>query len=185
RSTAAARTWLAAASSTTPPTRSTATPSPTGLKRKDRDDERRRQAGHPGGDRAIFAHLRQQGRGRVRAALRRGRDPRSHRPRRVEPDGQAVVAGRDSRVGGAAAPAQRGQSSAPLPVGDSLRRADRGDGERATMLLLTRQGAPDAAPLLHLTGIYHDRWRKTREGWRLVHRAARVDRDPGYAKHWA
>jgi len=54
-----------------------------------------------------------------------------------------------------------------------------------TMLLLTRQGAPDAAPLLHLTGIYHDRWRKTREGWRLVHRAARVDRDPGYAKHWA
>jgi len=52
-----------------------------------------------------------------------------------------------------------------------------------TMLLLTRQGAPDAAPLLHLTGIYHDRWRKTREGWRLVHRAARVDRDPGYAKH--
>src|SRR5207245_1810524 len=126
-------------SSTTPPTRSTATPSPTGLKRKDRDDERRRQAGHPGGDRAIFAHLRQQGRGRVRAALRRGRDPRSHRPRRVQPDGQAVVAG----------------------------------------------GAPDAAPLLHLTGIYHDRWRKTREGWRLVHRAARVDRDPSYAKHWA
>jgi len=54
-----------------------------------------------------------------------------------------------------------------------------------TMLLLTRQGAPDAAPLLHLTGIYHDKWRKTREGWRLVHRAARVDRDPGYAKHWA
>jgi len=54
-----------------------------------------------------------------------------------------------------------------------------------TMLLLTRQGEPDAAPLLHLTGIYHDRWRKTRDGWRLVHRAARVDRDPGYAKHWA
>jgi len=53
-----------------------------------------------------------------------------------------------------------------------------------TMLLLTRQNASDAAPVVHLTGIYHDRWRKTREGWRLVHRAACVDRDPGYAKHW-
>ncbi len=37
-----------------------------------------------------------------------------------------------------------------------------------TMLLLTRQGAPDAAPILHLTGVYHDKWRKTREGWRLI-----------------
>ena len=54
-----------------------------------------------------------------------------------------------------------------------------------TMLLLTRQSAPDTAPLLHLTGVYHDKWRKTPEGWRLVHRAARVDRDPGFAKHWA
>ena len=54
-----------------------------------------------------------------------------------------------------------------------------------TMLLLTRQIAPDAAPLLHLTGVYHDKWRKAPEGWRLVHRAARVDRDPGFAKHWA
>jgi len=54
-----------------------------------------------------------------------------------------------------------------------------------TMLLLTRQGAPDAAPLLHLTGVYHDEWRKTQEGWRLVHRAARIDRDPGFSRHWA
>ena len=53
------------------------------------------------------------------------------------------------------------------------------------MLLLTRQGAPDTAPLLHLTGVYHDTWRKVREGWRLVHRAARVDRDPGLTKHRA
>jgi uncharacterized protein (TIGR02246 family) len=61
-------------------------------------------------------------------------------------------------------------------------------GETATaqtMLLLTGQSAPDAAPLLLLTGVYHDKWRKTREGWRLVHRVARVDRDPGFAKHWA
>jgi ketosteroid isomerase-like protein len=54
-----------------------------------------------------------------------------------------------------------------------------------TMLLLTRQNASDAAPVVHLTGIYHDKWRKTREGWRLVHRAACIDRDPGFAKHWA
>jgi uncharacterized protein (TIGR02246 family) len=54
-----------------------------------------------------------------------------------------------------------------------------------TMLLLTRQNAPDAAPILHLTGVYHDKWRKTREGWRFVHRAVRVDRDPGFAGHWA
>jgi ketosteroid isomerase-like protein len=49
-----------------------------------------------------------------------------------------------------------------------------------TMLLLTRQGAPDSAPLLQLTGVYHDTWRKTGEGWRLVHRAAHLDRDPGF-----
>jgi hypothetical protein len=34
-----------------------------------------------------------------------------------------------------------------------------------------------------LTGVYHDTWRKTGEGWRFVHRTARVDRDPGFAKH--
>ncbi len=49
------------------------------------------------------------------------------------------------------------------------------------MLLLVRQGAPDSAPLLQLTGVYHDTWRKTSEGWRLVHRAAHLDRDPGFA----
>ncbi len=50
-----------------------------------------------------------------------------------------------------------------------------------TMLLLSRQGAFDVAPLLQLTGVYHDTWRKTSEGWRLVHRAAHLDRDPGFA----
>ncbi len=54
-----------------------------------------------------------------------------------------------------------------------------------TMLLLTRQDRPDAAPLLRLTGVYCDKWRKTPEGWRLVHREAQVDRDPGLARHWA
>jgi ketosteroid isomerase-like protein len=50
-----------------------------------------------------------------------------------------------------------------------------------TMLLLIVQGAFDSAPLLQLTGVYHDSWRKTSEGWRLVHRAAHLDRDPGFA----
>ena len=50
-----------------------------------------------------------------------------------------------------------------------------------TMLLLTRQGVPDSAPVLQLTGVYHDTWRKTGEGWRLAHRAAHLDRDPGFA----
>jgi ketosteroid isomerase-like protein len=54
-----------------------------------------------------------------------------------------------------------------------------------TMLLLTMQDATAGAPSVYVTGTYHDRWRKTREGWRLVHRVARVDRDPGYAKCWA
>ena len=54
-----------------------------------------------------------------------------------------------------------------------------------TMLLLTRQAVQDALPLLHLTGVYHDTWRKTGEGWRLVHRAAHIDRDPGLQRHWA
>ncbi len=52
-----------------------------------------------------------------------------------------------------------------------------------TMLLLTRQGAPDAAPVVDVTGVYSDKWRKTRDGWRLERRVAHVDRDPGYAEH--
>lgn len=53
------------------------------------------------------------------------------------------------------------------------------------MLLLTTQGALDAVPRLNLGGVYHDAWRKTGEGWRLAHRVARVDRDPGFEEHWA
>lgn len=54
-----------------------------------------------------------------------------------------------------------------------------------TMVLVTRQGAGAAAPETRLTGVYHDEWRKTQDGWRLVRRTACVDRDPGFAKHWA
>jgi SnoaL-like domain len=50
------------------------------------------------------------------------------------------------------------------------------------MVLVTRQEATDTPPYVNLTGVYHDRWRKTPEGWRLAHRAAYTDRDPGFSK---
>jgi uncharacterized protein (TIGR02246 family) len=50
------------------------------------------------------------------------------------------------------------------------------------MVLVTRQEVTDTHPYVHLTGVYHDRWRKTPEGWRLAHRAASVDRDPGFSQ---
>ena len=45
-----------------------------------------------------------------------------------------------------------------------------------TMVLVTHQGRAGAAPRPTVTGVYHDQWRKTDAGWRLVHRAAHVDR---------
>lgn len=50
-----------------------------------------------------------------------------------------------------------------------------------TMVLVTHQGV--AAATLHplLSGIYHDRWHKTPAGWRLAHRIAYLDRDPGFS----
>ena len=39
-----------------------------------------------------------------------------------------------------------------------------------TMILVTMQGPTEAVPRLFLSGVYHDEWRKTAEGWRLVHR---------------
>jgi uncharacterized protein (TIGR02246 family) len=50
------------------------------------------------------------------------------------------------------------------------------------MVLVTRQEVTDTQPSVHLTGVYHDRWRKTPEGWRLAYRAADADRDPGFSK---
>lgn len=48
-----------------------------------------------------------------------------------------------------------------------------------TMVLVTHQEVTEAAPRPTDSGVYHDRWRKTQAGWRLAHRAAHVDRDPG------
>jgi uncharacterized protein (TIGR02246 family) len=50
------------------------------------------------------------------------------------------------------------------------------------MVLVTRQEAIEMPPYVNLTGVYHDVWRKTPEGWRLAHRAAYADRDPGFSQ---
>ena len=49
-----------------------------------------------------------------------------------------------------------------------------------TMVLVTHQGVAAAAPRPTISGVYHDQWRKTHTGWRLAHRAAHVDGDPGF-----
>jgi len=40
-----------------------------------------------------------------------------------------------------------------------------------TMVLVTHQDVTEAVP----PGVYHDQWRKTTEGWRLVHRRLHHD----------
>jgi hypothetical protein len=44
-----------------------------------------------------------------------------------------------------------------------------------TMVLVTHQDLTEAVARLTASGVYHDQWRKTPEGWRLVHR--RLDHD--------
>ena len=44
-----------------------------------------------------------------------------------------------------------------------------------TVVLVTHQGAADVAPRPVVSGVYHDRWRRTSIGWRLTHRTAHVD----------
>ena len=51
-----------------------------------------------------------------------------------------------------------------------------------TMVLVTHQGVAAAAPRPTVSGVYHDQWRKTHAGWRLAHRAAHVDRNPGFSE---
>jgi hypothetical protein len=48
-----------------------------------------------------------------------------------------------------------------------------------TMVLVTHQDVAEPAPRPTVSGVYHDHWRKTHEGWRLARRAAHLDRDPG------
>ncbi|ETX00369.1 nuclear transport factor 2 family protein [Candidatus Entotheonella palauensis] len=44
-----------------------------------------------------------------------------------------------------------------------------------TMVLITHQGTDDAAPRPVLSGVYHDRWRKTRSGWQIAQRTLHHD----------
>lgn len=45
-----------------------------------------------------------------------------------------------------------------------------------TMVLLTAIDRGDRAPRATTSGVYHDEWRKTERGWRLVLRATHLDR---------
>ena len=48
-----------------------------------------------------------------------------------------------------------------------------------TMLLVTHQDVAEATPRPTASGVYHDQWRKTPEGWQLVHRRLHHDtREP-------
>jgi hypothetical protein len=44
-----------------------------------------------------------------------------------------------------------------------------------TMVLVTHQGVTEEAPRPTASGVYHDQWRKTPEGWRFAHRILRCD----------
>jgi len=44
-----------------------------------------------------------------------------------------------------------------------------------TMVLVTHQEVAEAAPRPMASGVYHDQWRKTPEGWRLAHRRLHHD----------
>jgi ketosteroid isomerase-like protein len=45
-----------------------------------------------------------------------------------------------------------------------------------TMVLVTHHGVTEAAPRPTASGVYHDQWRKTHEGWRFAHRILRRDK---------
>jgi len=48
--------------------------------------------------------------------------------------------------------------------------------ETSTMLLSTVQLGDEPQPRVKLTGVYHDHWRRSADGWLLVHRALSHDR---------
>ena len=51
-----------------------------------------------------------------------------------------------------------------------------------TMVLVTHQIPGEPTPRATLTGAYHDIWRKTDTGWRIVRRSARVDHEVDLSK---
>jgi SnoaL-like domain len=49
-----------------------------------------------------------------------------------------------------------------------------------TMVLITHQGVHDPTPRPVLSGVYHDRWHKTPNGWQITHRTLRHDHQQPY-----
>ncbi len=49
-----------------------------------------------------------------------------------------------------------------------------------TMVLITHQSANDPAPRPVLSGVYHDRWEKTRIGWQIAQRTLHHDHRQPY-----
>jgi uncharacterized protein (TIGR02246 family) len=79
--------------------------------------------------------------------------------------------------------ARRGQfTSRHYPSGTLFDTLTSDVARTRTMVLVTHQGVADVAPRPTLSGVYHDHWRKTPTGWRLAHRAAYVDCDPGWSQ---
>jgi hypothetical protein len=79
--------------------------------------------------------------------------------------------------------ARRGQfTSRHYQSGTLFEELTPGAARTRTTVLVTHQGVAEAAPRPTLSGVYHDHWRKTPTGWRLAHRAAYVDRDPGWSQ---
>ncbi len=55
-----------------------------------------------------------------------------------------------------------------------------GHAQTRTMVLITHQGEDDATPRPVLSGVYHDRWEKTRIGWQLSQRTLHHDHRQPY-----
>ena len=55
-----------------------------------------------------------------------------------------------------------------------------GHAQTRTMVLITHQGADDPAPRPVLSGVYHDQWRHTQNGWQIAQRTLRHDHRKPY-----
>jgi hypothetical protein len=76
--------------------------------------------------------------------------------------------------------ARRGRFTSRHYLSGTLFEALTADSARTrTMVLVTHQDFTEAAPRPVASGVYHDQWRKTPEGWRLVRRRLHHDtREP-------
>jgi SnoaL-like domain len=54
------------------------------------------------------------------------------------------------------------------------------EAQTRTMVLITHQGGNDPTPRPVLSGVYHDRWHKTENGWHITSRTLRHDHQKPY-----